>query len=108
MKYEHRYLFVEILEGVLLVMLGVATMLRTEQVLDSLTLIFGILAVITGLADVMFAPVVARFLTWQPELSATASAYVTAVRAHPLVERWYAEAAAEPDAWLLDKYENPA
>ena len=31
MKYEHRYLFVEILEGVLLVMLGVATMLRTEQ-----------------------------------------------------------------------------
>ena len=30
MKYEHRYLFVEILEGVLLVMLGVATMLRTE------------------------------------------------------------------------------
>ena len=54
MKYEHRYLFVEILEGVLLVMLGVATMLRTEQVLDSLTLIFGILAVITGLADVMF------------------------------------------------------
>ena len=40
MKYEHRYLFVEILEGVLLVMLGVATMLRTEQVLDSLTLIF--------------------------------------------------------------------
>ena len=61
-----------------------------------------------GLADVMFAPVVARFLTWQPELSATASAYVTAVRAHPLVERWYAEAAAEPDAWLLDKYENPA
>mgnify|MGYP003224746000 FL=1 len=37
MKYEHRYLFVEILEGVLLVMLGVATMLRTEQVLDSLS-----------------------------------------------------------------------
>ena len=54
MKYEHRYLFVEILEGVLLVMLGVATMLRTEQVLDSLTLIFGIIAIITGIADIMF------------------------------------------------------
>ncbi|MCZ8149713.1 MAG: glutathione S-transferase [Roseomonas sp.] len=61
-----------------------------------------------GLADVMYAPVVARFLTWQPELTATSRAYCDAVRAHPLVARWYAEAAAEPAAWLLDKYENPA
>ena len=61
-----------------------------------------------GLADVMYAPVVARFLTWQPELAATSRAYCDAVRAHPLVARWYTEAAAEPAAWLLDKYENPA
>ena len=61
-----------------------------------------------GLADVMYAPVVSRFLTWQPELSATSRAYCDAVRAHPLVARWYDEAAAEPAAWLLDKYENPA
>ena len=60
-----------------------------------------------GLADVMYAPVVARFLTWQPELTATSRAYCDAVRAHPLVARWYTEAAAEPAAWLLDKYENP-
>ncbi|WP_439596570.1 glutathione S-transferase family protein [Falsiroseomonas sp.] len=61
-----------------------------------------------GLADAMFAPVVARFLTWKPELSATAQGYVAAVRAHPLVDRWYAEAAAEPAEWLLPKYESPA
>ena len=61
-----------------------------------------------GLADAMYAPVVARFLTWQPALSKTAGAYVAAVRAHPLMERWYAEAAAEPAAWLLEKYEDPA
>lgn len=60
------------------------------------------------LADAMYAPVVTRFLTWQPELSATSRAYVQAVRAHPLMERWHAEAAAEPATWLLDKYENPA
>jgi glutathione S-transferase len=30
------------------------------------------------------------------------------VRAHPLMERWHAEAAAEPDSWRLDKYEDPA
>jgi glutathione S-transferase len=61
-----------------------------------------------GLADAMYAPVVARFLTWEPELSATSRAYVAAVRAHPLIARWYAEAAAEPAEWLLEKYENPA
>jgi glutathione S-transferase len=60
------------------------------------------------LADAMYAPVVTRFLTWQPELTATSQAYCRAVRAHPLVAQWYDEAAAEPAAWLLDKYENPA
>lgn len=60
-----------------------------------------------GLVDAMYAPVVTRFLTWQPELAAGSLAYCQAVRAHPLMQRWYAEAAAEPDAWLLNKYENP-
>ncbi len=58
--------------------------------------------------DAMFAPVVTRFLTWNPELSAVSRAYCDAIRAHPLVDRWYREAAAEPKDWLLDKYENPA
>ncbi len=61
-----------------------------------------------GAADVMFAPVACRFLTWQPELTATSRAYVAALRAHPLMAQWYADAAAEPASWLLDKYENPA
>jgi len=60
-----------------------------------------------GLADAMYAPVVTRFLTWQPELSAATRRYCDAVRVHPLVARWYAEAAAEPKEWLLEKYENP-
>ena len=61
-----------------------------------------------GLADVMYAPVATRFLTWKPDLSATSRAYVDAVRAHPLMERWYREAAAEPADWLIEKYEDPA
>ncbi|HEV7266918.1 MAG TPA: glutathione S-transferase family protein [Falsiroseomonas sp.] len=59
------------------------------------------------LADAMYAPVVARLLTWQPELSDSTRHYCAAVREHPLVARWYDEAAAEPEEWLLDKYENP-
>jgi glutathione S-transferase len=59
-----------------------------------------------GLADAMFAPVVTRFLTYRAELSAEAAAYCKAVRAHPLVAEWYDEAAREPAAWRLAKYEK--
>jgi glutathione S-transferase len=59
-------------------------------------------------ADAMFAPVVARFLTYAPELAADTRAYCDAVRAHPLVTEWYDLAAKEPAAWLLPKYEGTA
>ena len=58
-------------------------------------------------ADVMFAPVVTRFLTWKPVLTAATQAYCDAVRTHPLVADWYAAAAAEPVEWLLPDYETP-
>lgn len=56
-------------------------------------------------ADVMFAPVVSRLLTYRPPLSETARAYSEAVRAHRLVDEWYRGAAAEPEEWKIDKYE---
>ena len=57
-------------------------------------------------ADAMFAPVVCRFLTYQPEIAGDTAAYCAAVRGHPLMEQWYAAAAAEPVAWRLAHYEN--
>ena len=57
-------------------------------------------------ADVMFAPVVARFLTWRPEVSEETAAYCAAVRAFPLVAAWYEGAAAEPVDWLIEGYET--
>jgi glutathione S-transferase len=59
-------------------------------------------------ADAMFAPVVARFLTYLPPLSAATAAYCHEVRAHELVAQWYDAAALEPETWRLDKYENLA
>ncbi|MCC6718340.1 MAG: glutathione S-transferase family protein [Acetobacteraceae bacterium] len=56
-------------------------------------------------ADVMYAPVVARLLTYRPALSPQSQAYCDAVRGHPLVDAWYAEAAREPAEWHLAKYE---
>ena len=58
-----------------------------------------------GVADAMFAPVVARLLTYAAPCSDVAGAYCAAVRAHPLVDSWYEDAAREPTSWLLAKYE---
>lgn len=60
------------------------------------------------IADAMFAPVVARFLSYEPALSGAARDYCEAVRAFPLVVRWYELAAEEPASWRLDKYESIA
>ncbi len=60
-----------------------------------------------GAADAMFAPVVCRFLTYRPEISAPAQAYCAAVRAHPLLQAWYAAAEREPTAWYLPQFEAP-
>jgi glutathione S-transferase len=59
-----------------------------------------------GAADAMFAPVVARFLSWKPKISADSAAYCAAVRAHPLVSEWYDDAAAESPEWLVEDYET--
>lgn len=60
------------------------------------------------LADAMYAPVVARFLAYRPELAPDTEAYCAAVRGFPLIEAWYAGAAAEPAAWQIAKYESIA
>ncbi len=57
-------------------------------------------------ADAMYAPVVARFLSYQPVLSETSRVYCQAIRDHKLVRQWYDDAAQEPVGWRLDRYEN--
>lgn len=59
-----------------------------------------------GAADAMYAPVVARFLSYDAVPDADAASYAAAVRAHPLVAAWYDDAAAEPLAWRLPATET--
>jgi glutathione S-transferase len=59
-----------------------------------------------SIADAMYAPVVMRFNTWQPALSAEAAAYAQRVTAAPAVAAWIADALAEPHQ--IDKYETCA
>ena len=59
------------------------------------------------LADAMFAPIVARFLSYRPELSDAAQAYCAALREHELVAEWYDAAAVEPVEWRVAKWDVP-
>jgi glutathione S-transferase len=59
-----------------------------------------------GVADAMFAPVVARSIGWGVQGSPETAAYCAAVRAHELVAEWYEGAAAEPNEWLVADYER--
>ncbi len=56
-----------------------------------------------GGADIMFAPVVTRFVTYGLPLSATARAYVDTMMANPFMVEWLEGANAEE--WVIDKYE---
>lgn len=50
-----------------------------------------------GIGDIMFAPVASRFRTYGVALESPADEYGTALLRHPLVERWFAEGADEPE-----------
>ena len=52
-----------------------------------------------SLADVFYAPVVSRFLTYGVTLPETSQAYSEALRSHPPYQRWYAD--AEVEKWDL-------
>ncbi|MCE2565762.1 glutathione S-transferase family protein [Komagataeibacter sp. FNDCF1] len=59
-----------------------------------------------GMADAMFAPIVSRFLSYGVSPSPESQAYMTAVRAHPLVEEWYGLASREPVEWQQSRFEE--
>jgi glutathione S-transferase len=56
-----------------------------------------------GAADIMYAPVVTRFRTYDVLLSDLAEAYAERVMEHPFMLAWYAE--ADSEAWRLDRIE---
>lgn len=58
-----------------------------------------------GAADIMFAPVVTRFITYQLPVARFAEPYMHAVIAHPFMQDWIAGAQAED--WVIEKFEQP-
>jgi glutathione S-transferase len=58
-----------------------------------------------GAADIMFAPVCTRFVTYSIPVSRFASRYIDAVTAHPFMQDWLAD--AHDEDWVIDKFEAP-
>jgi len=56
-----------------------------------------------GAADIMYAPVVTRFVTYDVKLPPVARAYVDAMVAHPWMREW--QDGADAETIVLDKYE---
>src|SRR3546814_17180122 len=56
-----------------------------------------------GAADIMFAPVVTRFVTYSIRVSQPVADYMTAMLQHPFMEEWVEAASEEP--WILEKLE---
>ena len=59
-----------------------------------------------GAADIMFAPVVTRFVTYKVPIPPFAAAYMNAVLSHPDVIDWIEKAQDEP--WVIEALEPPA
>ena len=58
-----------------------------------------------GAADIMFAPVCTRIVTYSLPAPRFAAAYITAVLRHPFLQDWIA--AAQAEEWVIEKFEQP-
>ena len=58
-----------------------------------------------GAADIMFAPVVTRILSYQLPVARFAEGYVRTMLQHPWMQQWIAE--AQEEEWVIEQYEQP-
>ena len=58
-----------------------------------------------GAADIMFAPVVTRIVTYQLPIARFGAGYMDAVLQHPFMQDWIA--AAQEEEWLIERFEQP-
>jgi glutathione S-transferase len=59
-----------------------------------------------GAADIMFAPVVTRLVTYSLPVPRFAPAYMNAVLQHPFMQDWIAS--AQEEDWVIEQFEQPA
>jgi glutathione S-transferase len=57
-----------------------------------------------GAADIMYAPVVSRFVTYSIPVARFAIPYMQAIMSHPFMQDWIA--AAQEEEWVIEKFEG--
>jgi glutathione S-transferase len=57
-----------------------------------------------GAADIMFAPLITRIVTYSLPVARFAPAYMNAVLQHPFMQDWIA--AAQAEEWVIEQYER--
>ena len=57
-----------------------------------------------GAADIMFAPVVTRFITYQLPVARFAQPYMQAIIAHPFMQEWIG--GAQEEDWVIERFEQ--
>jgi glutathione S-transferase len=56
-------------------------------------------------ADIMYAPVVSRFITYEVPVPGFAMAYMQAIWEHEWMQSWIA--ASEAEDWVIEQWEKP-
>ena len=59
-----------------------------------------------GAADIMFAPVCTRIVTYSLPVPRFATGYIEAVLGHPFLQDWIA--GAQEEEWVIEQFEQPA
>ncbi len=59
-----------------------------------------------GAADIMYAPVVTRIVTYSLPIARFAAGYMDAVLHHPFMQDWIA--GAQEEEWVIEQFEAPA
>ena len=59
-----------------------------------------------GAADIMYAPVVTRIVTYGLPIARFATGYMDAVLHHPFMQDWIA--GAQEEEWVIEQFEKPA
>ena len=69
MRGRSNFGWLKLIEGILLLVLGIYTLTRPDQALTGFIILYGIVAVITGISDIILYVQVARFTGFGPVLS---------------------------------------
>ncbi len=69
MRRRSRYGWLELIEGILLILLGIYTLFNPGNTIWGITVVYGILAVITGISDIVFYAKAEHYVGFAPTVA---------------------------------------